>query len=101
MEGHRPTLATFRLVRKERKCQLVVTGGLPADDPEHERVLARILEYTREQPDIHVLNLSLDDRLENYREINALQRATGVIMQPSTREGFGLVITEALWKTSR
>ena len=32
-------------------------------------------------------------------EVNALQRAASVIMQPSTREGFGLVITEALWKS--
>ncbi len=45
-----------------------------------------------------MLNLSLDDRLENQREVNALQRAARVIMQPSIREGFGLVITEALWK---
>jgi trehalose synthase len=36
--------------------------------------------------------------LENYAEVNALQRAATVIMQPSSREGFGLVITEALWK---
>jgi len=45
-----------------------------------------------------VLNLPLDNRLENWMEVNALQRAASVIMQPSTREGFGLVITEALWK---
>ncbi|MFB0559545.1 MAG: glycosyltransferase, partial [Dehalococcoidales bacterium] len=40
----------------------------------------------------------MTDRLENWREVNALQRAASVIMQPSTKEGFGLVITEALWK---
>ena len=45
-----------------------------------------------------MLNLSLANRQENYVEVNALQRAANVIMQPSTREGFGLVITEALWK---
>ena len=45
-----------------------------------------------------MLNLSLNNRLENWVEINALQRASNVIMQPSTKEGFGLVITEALWK---
>ncbi|MEE8204494.1 MAG: glycosyltransferase, partial [Dehalococcoidales bacterium] len=48
--------------------------------------------------DIHILNLSLEPRLENHHEVNALQRAASVIMQPSTREGFGLVVTEALWK---
>jgi trehalose synthase len=40
----------------------------------------------------------MTNRLENWLEVNALQRAASVIMQPSTREGFGLVITEALWK---
>jgi len=92
------TIATYRRVRKERKCQLILAGGLAADDPEGERILSRVYEETKDDEDIHVLNLSLDDRLENHREVNAFQRAARVIMQPSTREGFGLVITEALWK---
>ena len=92
------TIATYRLVRKERKCQLVLAGGLAADDPEGERVLARVYHETKDDDDIHVLHLSLADRLQNWVEINALQRAAKVIMQPSTKEGFGLVITEALWK---
>ena len=71
---------------------------MAADDPEGERILSRVYEDTKDDEDIHVLNLSLDDRLENSVEVNALQRAARVIMQPSTREGFGLVITEALWK---
>jgi trehalose synthase len=92
------TIFTYRRVRKERECQLVLAGGLVGDDPEGERILARVYEDTKDDEDIHVLNLSLDDRLENHREVNALQRAARVIMQPSTKEGFGLVITEALWK---
>jgi trehalose synthase len=92
------TIATYRRVRKEKKCQLILAGGLVADDPEGERILSRVYEDTKDDEDVHVLNLSLDDRLENHREVNALQRAARVIMQPSTREGFGLVITEALWK---
>jgi trehalose synthase len=92
------TITTYRRVRKEKECQLILAGGLAADDPEGERVLARVYEETKDDEGIHVLNLSLDDRLENHREVNALQRAARVIMQPSTREGFGLVITEALWK---
>jgi len=92
------TIATYRRVRKEKECQLILAGGLVADDPEGERILARVYEDTKDDEDIHVLNLSLDDRLENHREVNALQQAAKVIMQPSTREGFGLVITEALWK---
>jgi trehalose synthase len=93
------TIAAYRRVRKERKCQLVLAGGMATDDPEGERILARVCEDTKDDEDVHVLNLSLDDRLENHREVNALQRAARVIMQPSTREGFGLVITEALWKS--
>jgi len=92
------TIATYRRVRKERRCQLVLAGGLAADDPEGERILAGIYDETKDDEDIHVLNLSLANRLENYREVNALQRAASVIMQPSIREGFGLAITEALWK---
>ncbi|TET87361.1 MAG: glycosyltransferase [Dehalococcoidia bacterium] len=93
------TIAAYRLVRKERKCQLVLAGGLAADDPEAEMVLAKVYHETKDDEDIHVLHLSLADRLENWVEVNALQRAAKVIMQPSTKEGFGLVITEALWKS--
>ena len=92
------TIGAYRLAREERKCQLVIAGGLAADDPEGERILARIYEDTKNDDDIHVLNLQMTNRLENWLEVNALQRAASVIMQPSTREGFGLVITEALWK---
>ncbi|MBL7119461.1 MAG: glycosyltransferase [Dehalococcoidia bacterium] len=93
------TIATYRHVRDKTKCQLVLAGGLAADDPEGERILAAIYDETKAYEDIHVLNLPMANRLENYVEVNALQQAASVIMQPSTREGFGLVITEALWKS--
>jgi trehalose synthase len=92
------TIAAFRRVRKELKCQLILAGGMATDDPEGARILAKICEDTKNDKDIHILNLALDNRLENWKEVNALQRSATVIMQPSTREGFGLVITEALWK---
>jgi trehalose synthase len=88
------TIATYREVRKDKQCQFVLAGGVAADDPEGERILAEITYETKDDEDIHVLNLPSTSNLE----INALQRAASVIMQPSTREGFGLVITEALWK---
>ena len=92
------TIAAFRHVRKEQKCQLILAGGMASDDPEGERILAKLYEETKNDEDIRILNLSLADRLDNWKEVNALQRSANVIMQPSTREGFGLVITEALWK---
>ncbi len=92
------TIAAFRYVRKELKCQLILAGGMASDDPEGARILANLYEDTKNDEDIHILHLSLDDRQENWREVNALQRSANVIMQPSTKEGFGLVITEALWK---
>jgi len=92
------TIATYQEVKKERECQLIIAGGFATDDPEGDLVLNGILEKTQDDKNVHVLKLSLENRLENYREVNALQRAASVIMQPSTREGFGLVVTEALWK---
>jgi len=92
------TIAAYRLVRKEQKCQLLLAGGMASDDPEGERILAKLYEDVKNDEDIRILNLPLANRLENWKEINALQRSATIIMQPSTREGFGLVITEALWK---
>jgi len=92
------TIAAFHYVRKEQKCQLILAGGMASDDPEGGRILDQLREWTKNEEDIHILHLSLDNRLENWKEVNALQRSANVIMQPSTREGFGLVITEALWK---
>ena len=97
-KGINRTIDTYRWVRKEKKCQLILAGGLAADDPEGERILAEVYNETKNDDDIHVLNLQMTNRLENWLEVNALQRAASVIMQPSTKEGFGLVITEALWK---
>jgi trehalose synthase len=92
------TIAAFRFARKEMKCQLILAGGMATDDPEGARVLAQLQENTRNDKDLLILNLPLENRQENWREVNALQRSADVIMQPSKREGFGLVITEALWK---
>ncbi len=74
--------------------QLVLAGGGAADDPEGELVLHEALAAAQGDSDIHVLLLPSDAHLE----INALQRAADIVLQKSIREGFGLTVTEALWK---
>ncbi|MDD5537950.1 MAG: glycosyltransferase [Candidatus Omnitrophica bacterium] len=80
-------------VKKYIDCQLILAGGTATDDPEGVQVLAEVQEKAKKDPDIHVLLLPQDDIL-----INALQRASDVIIQKSLKEGFGLTVAEALWK---
>ncbi len=74
--------------------QLVLAGGGAADDPESEIVLSEVRDAARGDDDIHVLLLPSDAHLE----INALQRGADIVLQKSIREGFGLTVTEAMWK---
>ena len=87
-------IAAYRLVKTNFDCQLVLAGGSATDDPEGAKVLAEVQEAAAGDPDILVLALPPD----SDREINALQRAATVILQKSTREGFGLTVTEGMWK---
>jgi trehalose synthase len=73
---------------------LVLAGGTAADDPESDKVLAEVKEKAGDDPQIHILVIPPGSDLE----INALQRASNVIVQKSLREGFGLTVSEALWK---
>ncbi|HEV8194530.1 MAG TPA: glycosyltransferase [Ktedonobacterales bacterium] len=73
--------------------QLVLLGALAQDDPEGEEYYRRTLEAASNDPDIHVL---LNDG--GNVEVNAFQRHASVILQKSLREGFGLTVTEGLWK---
>lgn len=92
------SIAVYHEVKKEENCQLVLAGGQAVDDPEGRQVLAEIQRKTEGDEGIHILSLDLSDRIANWHEVNALQRAASVVMQPSIREGFGLTVTEALWK---
>jgi trehalose synthase len=87
-------LRAYQIVKRHTDCQLVLAGGSASDDPEGESVLAEVRQAAESDPDVHVLNLPPWSALE----INALQRASTVIVQKSLREGFGLTVTEALWK---
>lgn len=84
----------FELVRRSIDCCLVLAGGTASDDPESDRVLAEVKERAEGNPDIHVLPIPPNSDIE----INALQRASAVIVQKSLKEGFGLTVSEALWK---
>lgn len=83
-----------RLVRKVIPVQLVLAGGGATDDPEGKAVLEDVMEAAETDPDIHVLLLPSGA----HKTINALQRLADIILQKSTREGFGLTVTEGLWK---
>src|ERR1700736_944058 len=84
----------FKLARKYVDCQLVLAGGGASDDPEGALVLKEVKEVAGDDPDVIILDLPPWCALE----INALQRASTIIVQKSIREGFGLTVTEALWK---
>lgn len=87
-------IQAFRMVRRHTPCKLVLAGGEATDDPEGPRIFAEVQEAARGEPDIQILLLPADA----HHEVNALQRAADVIVQKSTREGFGLTVTEAMWK---
>jgi len=87
-------IRSYKLAARSHPCQLVLAGGAATDDPEGEQVLAEVREAAAGDPDIHVLMMPPN----SGREINALQRAATIVLQKSVREGFGLVVTEAMWK---
>ncbi len=87
-------IRAYRIVKRYFDCQLVLAGGGAADDPEGVVVLNEVRREADGDPDIHVLELPTWAPLE----VNALQRASTVVIQKSLREGFGLTVSEALWK---
>src|SRR5580693_1299422 len=87
-------IRAYRIVKRYSDCQLVLAGGGAADDPEGAVVLNEVLREADNDPDIRVIELPAWAPLE----VNALQRASTVVIQKSLREGFGLTVSEALWK---
>jgi len=87
-------IRSFRLIRERVPCRLVLAGGGAGDDPEGMAVLEEVRREAGDDPDIFVLELPPTADLE----INVLQRSAAVVIQKSVREGFGLTVTEGLWK---
>ncbi len=87
-------IEAYRIARKSIPLQLVLAGGGASDDPEGAAVLEEVHLAANGDKDIHILELPADA----HRTINALQRGADIVVQKSTKEGFGLTVTEALWK---
>ncbi len=88
-------IAAYRMVKPYYpELQLVLVGGPADDDPEGAEVLREVMEYAGEDKDLKILMLPPD----SHRAINALQRSAIIVLQKSLKEGFGLTVTEALWK---
>lgn len=87
-------IEAYKQVKRYVDCRLVLAGGTAADDPEGVKVLEEVREKAGKDLDIHILLLP-----QNDIEVNALQRASDVIVQKSLKEGFGLTVAEALWKS--
>jgi trehalose synthase len=88
-------IEAYRLVKRQHECRLVLVGAAESDDPEGVELSEEVREAACRDPDLHVLELHPRQRLE----VNALQRAATIVLQKSTREGFGLGVAEAMWKS--
>jgi len=88
-------IEAYELAKKEVPgLQLVLIGSLASDDPQGVEILEKVEAKAEEDPDLFVF-YNLSDI-----EVNAFQRASNVVIQKSLREGFGLTVSEALWKST-
>lgn len=83
-------IKAFKQIRREVDCTLVLLGNVATDDPEGEDIYHSILDEREER----IIILSKEDTAL----VNALQSKASVVIQKSLREGFGLTVTEAMWK---
>jgi len=83
-------IEAFKRARREVDATLVLLGNVATDDPEGQEVFESLLECKEERI---VILTATDSAL-----VNALQRRAAVVLQKSLREGFGLTVTEAMWK---
>lgn len=89
-------VAAWRLVREQvPNLQLALVGAMALDDPEGWEIYRAVQEATRDDPDVHLFS-NLNG--VSNAEVNAFQKLSDVVVQKSVREGFGLVVSETLWK---
>jgi len=87
-------IQAYKMVKKYIDVQLVLAGGGATDDPEGPKIMEAVQAEAEKDKDIFVLFLPPGSDIE----INALQRGSTLILQKSLKEGFGLTVSEALWK---
>jgi len=87
-------IRSYQMAKRYNDCILVLAGGGAVDDPEGLQVLNEVRDAASTDKDIFILDLPADSNVE----INALQRAATIVLQKSTKEGFGLTVSEAMWK---
>jgi trehalose synthase len=83
-------IEAHKLARREVNATLVLLGNVASDDPEGQAVFESLLKHRNDR--VHILTV------EDSALVNALQRRAAVVLQKSIREGFGLTVTEAMWK---
>lgn len=86
-------IKAYRMVKKYNDCVLILAGSPAWDDPDGEAVLQEVKQHAADDPDIILLLPPFDDR-----DINAFQRLAAVVLQKSLKEGFGVTVSEAMWK---
>jgi trehalose synthase len=87
----------YRQVKKRfPEVQLALVGSMAHDDPEGWEYYQRTVEHADSDPDVYILS---NMNSVGGVEVNAFQVHSNALLQKSTREGFGLTVTEALWKS--
>ncbi len=91
-------IEVFKLVKEKVDCRLVLCGNIATDDPEGQEIYERTKGKAKGLIERGDIILVTDPASSNFMFVNALQRVSSVMVQKSIREGFGLTVTEALWK---
>ncbi len=85
-------IEVYKKLKKKIECQLVLIGSMASDDPEGELIFNQAFRAAEKERHVHLITAQ-DDIL-----VNTLQRRADVVLQKSLREGFGLTVSEAMWK---
>ena len=87
-------IKAYKIAKRNTDMQLVLAGGGATDDPEGPAVMQEVHDEAAKDPDVFILFLPPASDIE----INALQRGSTIVLQKSLKEGFGLTVSEAMWK---